>query len=101
MLTRLLGSMGMECVSAASAEEALERFDDSIGLVITDVVLPGRRGNELAAELLAKKSTLRALIISGFPKDSELSTLPADRARLLGKPFTLEVLQRVLGELLG
>ena len=101
MLARLLGRLGLQCTLAASAEEGLASYEAGFDLLITDIVLPGRRGNELAAELLARQPSLRALLISGFPKDSELSSLPADRVRLLGKPFTFEALQRVVGELLA
>jgi len=43
----------------------------------------------------------RGAALEGFPKDSELASLPAARVRLLGKPFTFETLQRVIGELLS
>ncbi len=99
MLGRLLHSLEIEATQVASAEEALSAFTGQ-QLLITDVVLSGRRGNELAAELLAKNPALRALLISGFPKDSELSTLPADRVRMLAKPFTLETLQGAIAELI-
>ncbi|MDP3154504.1 MAG: ATP-binding protein [Archangium sp.] len=101
MLMRLLGRLGLQCTLAASAEEGLARSEEGFDLLITDIVLPGRRGNELAAELLGRQPSLRALLISGFPKDSELSSLPADRVRLLAKPFTFEALQREVGQLLG
>ena len=100
MLVRLLGSLGIEATPVASAEEALTAFGERHQLLITDVVLSGRRGNELAAELLSKNSSLRVLLISGFPKDSELSALPSERVRMLAKPFTLETLQSALADLL-
>ncbi|MFT3711515.1 MAG: ATP-binding protein [Archangium sp.] len=101
MLSRLLKQLGIECVQAANAEEGLKNFESRMSLVITDIVLPGRRGNELAAELLAQHPQLKVLLISGFPRDSELSTLPTERVRMLAKPFTFEALQTVLATLLG
>ena len=56
MLARLLTQLGMDCVTAGSAEEALGLFDERCALLVSDVVLPGRRGNELAAELMAKNT---------------------------------------------
>jgi len=100
MLGRLLQSLSIEATLVASAEEALTSFGDQHRLLISDVVLTGRRGNELAAELLVKNPALRVLLISGFPKDSELSALPAERVRMLAKPFTLETLQGAIAELL-
>jgi PAS domain S-box-containing protein len=100
MIPRLLKRLGIECDVAASAEEALERYSSAHSLLVTDVVLPGRRGNELAAELLTRAPALKVLLISGYQKDSELSSLPAERVRLLAKPFTFEALQHTLAELL-
>jgi signal transduction histidine kinase/CheY-like chemotaxis protein len=99
-LVRLLVVLGFECVQAGSAEEALPLDDGSFDVLVTDLVLPGRRGSALAMELLERTPSLRALLISGFPKDSELATLPAQRVRLLAKPFSYEELQEALGALL-
>ena len=99
-LPRLLGRMGITCTATGSAEEALRGFDPEMQLLVSDIVLPGRRGTELAAELLALHPRLKVLLISGFPKDSEVSALPADRVRMLAKPFGIAELQRALGELL-
>ncbi|MGV3620391.1 MAG: hybrid sensor histidine kinase/response regulator [Archangium sp.] len=100
MLPRLLKKLGIEADTAESAEDAMTKLDDSLELLITDIVLPGQRGSVLALEFLKQRPNGRVLLISGFPKDTELSALPADRVRLLGKPFTFEALQEALSELL-
>jgi PAS domain S-box-containing protein len=98
MVPRLLAMMGIDCVSASSAEEALQKFDSSFHLLVTDIVLPGRRGNELAAELLRRSPGLAVVLMTGFPKDSDLSTLQGDRVVMLPKPFTRHDLQvRLVG----
>ena len=100
MLPRLLRRLGIEAITAESAEDALPLLDGELDLLISDIVLPGKRGSELALEFLQRKPDAHVLLISGFPKDTELSALPVDRVRLLGKPFTYEALQKALSELL-
>jgi two-component system, cell cycle sensor histidine kinase and response regulator CckA len=100
MVPRLLSRLGIESVTAASAEEALALYDGSFDLLVSDVVLPGRRGDELAGDLLARAPSLRVLLVSGFPRDGEFSALPAERVRRLAKPFSFVQLHDTLDELL-
>ncbi len=100
VLPRLLSRLGISSVAASSAEAAAPHLGERFDLLITDIVLPGRRGNELAMEYLARNPTGRALLISGFSKGAELSSLPPERTRVLTKPFAFEALQTALHELL-
>ncbi len=86
-----------------NGEEALglaDSYAGTIDLLVTDVILPGRRGSELALEFLAKHPGSHALLISGFTRDAELSTLPPERTRVLTKPFTFQTLEKTLRALL-
>ncbi len=100
MLPRLLRRIGIESVVAGSAEEADDLLAQPLQLLVSDIVLPGRRGNELAKAFLAKHPAAHVLLISGFPKDTELASLPQERVQLLAKPFTFDALQNALGSLL-
>jgi signal transduction histidine kinase/ActR/RegA family two-component response regulator len=81
---------------------ALSRSHDSdIDLLITDVMMPGLTGLELARQLLHERPGLRVLFISGFT--FEESVPPADLAQgtaYLPKPFDTKVLLAEVGELL-
>jgi PAS domain S-box-containing protein len=104
LVGRILGRMGIESVIAADAEQGLIEFEkapESFDFAILDVVLPGRRGSELAVDLLAGSKRLRVLLVSGFPSDAELSALPRDRVELLSKPFTSAGLHAALTDLLS
>jgi two-component system, cell cycle sensor histidine kinase and response regulator CckA len=81
-------------LEAGSAEEALRLSQEttgqgqSIDLLISDVMLPGIHGPELARRMQETASGLKTLFISGFTGEEKV---PAG-ARFLAKPFTLVAL---------
>lgn len=93
MLTALLEGRGHQVVDAASAEEALERWEQAekrFHLVISDLVMPGLHGDELARLLLEQAGWLRVLLISGYVERA--ATLDPDRVSFLAKPFSMKEL---------
>jgi two-component system cell cycle sensor histidine kinase/response regulator CckA len=92
---------GYHLLLAGSAEEALHIADahqDRIDLLLTDAIMPGRSGIELANILLGKRPGLRVIIMSGYTEET-LSGL-ADQADLLQKPFTPRELRSRIREVL-
>jgi two-component system, cell cycle sensor histidine kinase and response regulator CckA len=90
--------------AAASGEEALSLFEASrekIGLLMTDVVMPGMSGPQVAEALRAREPDLRVLFQRGYTDDTVVrwGILHAEAA-FLKKPFTLEVLARQVREVL-
>lgn len=80
---------------AGSAEDALRLLDESseqIDLLLTDAIMPGRSGIELANMLLAKQPGLRVIVMSGYTEET-LEGLN-DRIELLQKPFAPRELRR-------
>ena len=56
-------------LEAASAEAALDlerTLDASIDLLLTDIVMPGMQGPELARRFLSRRPQLRVLYLTGF-----------------------------------
>jgi PAS domain S-box-containing protein len=81
---QMLADMGYVVVEASSAKEALSHLaDPRIDLLITDHLMPGMSGTQLAREAQAKRPGLRTLIISGF---AEVDDVAPDLPRLM-KPF--------------
>ncbi len=74
---------------ASGALELLDAFDGEIHLLLTDVVMPGLQGTELAAEARRHRPALRVLYMSGYaqPLLASQGTLGAGVV-LLEKPFT-------------
>ena len=90
---RILERAGYDVVAAADGEEALQIFgraDHPIGLVLTDVVMPGMSGPELLARILRARD-VPALLMSGYPDQGEVFATSSP-FRMIAKPFTAEVL---------
>ncbi len=89
---RLLERRGYRVLPAGSAAEALAKadaFDGPIHLLLTDLVMPGGSGVELAGELAPKRPGTRILFMSGYSHDVLAQQgLAAPEGRLLLKPFT-------------
>lgn len=97
----MMEDMGLEIVQAASAEEALLIAGDSdlqFDMVLTDVVMPGLSGVQLARRLNRRWPNLPIVLVSGFSE--ELAAGYGAQYELLRKPFTrgalLATLQRHL-----
>jgi len=88
---------------ATSAEEAMQianTHDGDIDLLLTDAVMPGKSGIELARALLEQRPRLRVMIMSGYTEDTiGLNQLPKP-VDLLQKPFSPSDLRRRIREAL-
>jgi two-component system cell cycle sensor histidine kinase/response regulator CckA len=88
---RLLAPLGYTVLVAACAADALQLFEAhaSIDLLLTDVVMPGASGPELARQLVARRPALKVLYMSGYAEEAILQhgVLEAD-VTFLHKPFT-------------
>lgn len=97
----MLEDSGLDIVQANSAEEALrfaEEEQQSFDIVLTDVVMPGLSGVQLARRLNRRWPNLPIVLVSGFSE--ELALGYGAQYELLRKPFTrgalLDCLQRHL-----
>jgi CheY-like chemotaxis protein len=81
---------GYHVLAAASGEEALRIASTSgaeIHLLVSDVIMPGMTGTELAARLRALRPGTRVLLMSGYAADMVTDQDLKD-APLLAKPFS-------------
>ena len=94
----MLTEMGYEVVEADSGADALALIDvRAPDFVITDHLMPGLSGTDLALILAAERPGLPVLIVSGY---AELDGLPADLPRLT-KPFRQADLADCVAKLRG
>ena len=103
MAARTLSLRGYRVLEASDAEQALACEADwgRIDLLVTDVVMPGAGGRELAAALTALRPGLRLLYISGYTDDEVTRRGLLDAgAPFLEKPFEAEGLARRVREVL-
>jgi two-component system cell cycle sensor histidine kinase/response regulator CckA len=79
-------------LEAATGEEALRlsrQHEGRIDLLVTDVIMPGMNGAELAGQICAGRKSCRVLFISGYTDDSlQRYGVLEPAAGFLQKPFT-------------
>ena len=101
---QILADRGYRVIAAANAAEAIElsgRLAEDFDLLLTDIVMPGLSGNDLAQRLLHRYPKLRVLYMSGY-SDSLIFRYGVlqERSAFLQKPFSADVLERRVRELL-
>jgi PAS domain S-box-containing protein len=100
----VLQMVGYTVLEAASGEEALQRaaqHNGAIHLLLTDVVMPGMSGRDLAERLIVDYPALEVLYLSGYTDEAiaHHGVLQAG-IELLHKPFTPDALARRVREVL-
>ena len=77
----------------ADALDALHAQQGAIALLITDVILPGMHGPELAQRVLAERPSIKVLYTSGYTGDAIMRAGTLERGlNFLQKPFALSYL---------
>jgi CheY-like chemotaxis protein len=100
---RMLSSQGYRVLTVAGAAEALElvgRLGKPPALLVTDVVMPGMGGRELAERLLILYPALKVLYISGYTEDTIAHQGSLEGIDLLSKPFSAAALAAKVREVL-
>jgi CheY-like chemotaxis protein len=104
LVRRILDGAGYNVLEAANGEQAERSFaehGESIGLVVTDMIMPGMTGPELIGRLRTRTPALRALVMSGYTDQTTLATSGVDCSQaFLQKPFTGSELMRQVRALL-
>jgi two-component system, cell cycle sensor histidine kinase and response regulator CckA len=92
----------LEAGEAFQAMELAKEFDGTIDLLLTDVVMPGLSGRELAEKLRPERPEMRVLYISGYT-DGAVAThgVLESGITILRKPFTRAQLLRNVEEILA
>jgi len=104
LVEKLLRLKGYRVLSAGGPTDAIaisKRPEEPIDLLLTDVIMPGMNGRELARVLAGGRPQLKVLYMSGYTDAamSQQGILPAGTA-FLSKPFTPETLARKIRDVL-
>ena len=92
ILCDYLKNAGFEVLCEDSGADALataRNFAGPIHILVSDVMMPGMSGPELARELLQSRPEIKVLLISAFP---EFTSIPDAKWQFLSKPFPAPVL---------
>jgi len=104
LVRETLASKGYKVIEAENGEaglQAAEAHEGTIDLLITDVVMPGISGRELAHRVTASRPEIKVLYLSGYTEDAIIHEgVLEPGAAFLQKPFTLQVLSRKVRDVL-
>jgi len=98
-----LRDFGFKVLEARNRKEALELAEKhaDIRLLLSDVIMPGGSGGELAGEMQKKYPGLKVLFMSGYTDENILvHGMLDEKTNFIQKPFSLNVLAQKVREVL-
>ncbi len=106
LLTDLLAELGYNVIQASNGDEAVNIYQerkDEIGLVILDVVMPGKDGFEVLGELKKLNRDVKVVLTSGILSDKRINDIVATDKNVgfVQKPYNLIEIQKAIENLLG
>jgi PAS domain S-box-containing protein len=104
LVVQMLATRGYRAIAAETVQHAVELIDNdelSIDLLLTDLVMPGTNGRELAEQVRARRPDVRVLFMSGYADAAVLSTGTLEPgSAFVEKPFSANELAHKVREVL-
>jgi CheY-like chemotaxis protein len=98
---RMRGYKVLEAENGEAGLRVAESRKERIDILITDVMMPGMGGRELARELSAQRPEMKVLFLSGYTEEAVLNQGPLGLSTaFLQKPFTLQNLAKKVRDVL-
>ena len=100
----ILESAGFEVLPAEDARDAMKVYEEcqrGIDLVMTDMVLPGRSGQQLGQDLREHSPEVLVLVTSGYGNPEYETEAPESRTYFLAKPYSRRTLVEKIEKILG
>jgi PAS domain S-box-containing protein len=91
----------LACANGAEAVALAETHGAGIELLLTDVVMPGLHGYEVAEKVAASRPEIKILYMSGYAEEAFVDHPAVTASALIEKPFAVDVLARRVREALG
>jgi two-component system cell cycle sensor histidine kinase/response regulator CckA len=104
LCNRTLEHLGYTVIQAPNPAEAItvaKKYSKRIDILLTDVVMPGMNGSEMATQLVLHHPEMKVLFMSGYTEDviTHHGVL-AEGVHFIGKPFIPSALARKIREVL-
>jgi len=101
-ILKRVGYSVLEAADGAAALELARRHEGEIHLLVTDMVMPGLSGRDLAERLRVIRNALPVLYISGYVQDAAVrAALGSEHSAFVAKPFAPELFTDRVRELLA
>ena len=101
-LLKMSGYSVLEAHEATEAMKVSSQHAGQIHLLVTDVVMPGMNGRELAEKLTQSRGDMKVLFMSGYTEDAVLRLgIDKKETAFLPKPFTPGALAQKVRDVLG
>ncbi|MGA8539011.1 MAG: response regulator [Terriglobales bacterium] len=100
----ILEQAGFEVFSTSDAQEAAKVYQDCkrrIDLVMTDLVLPGRSGEQLGRDLQERSPDVVVLVTSGYDNPEYEKEAADSRTYFLAKPYSSKTLVEKIEKILA
>jgi DNA-binding NtrC family response regulator len=98
ILSAFLNDRGYEVISAGSGDEALElvRSDPEIGVVLMDVIMPGRSGLDVLREIMQRHPHPHVIMMTARADDKIFEAVRLGAVDYLLKPIDFEALDATM-----
>jgi two-component system, cell cycle sensor histidine kinase and response regulator CckA len=90
----------LACADGGAAVELAGRHEQAIDLLLTDVVMPGLRGHEVARLVSESRPEIKILYMSGYAEEMLVGRDSIPQNALIEKPFAVDALGRRVREAL-
>ena len=100
----ILEGAGFAVLPAGDAQDAMKVYEQckrGIDLVMTDMVLPGRSGEQLGQDLRQHSPEVVILVTSGYGNPEYETEAPESRTYFLAKPYSRRTLIEKIEKILG
>jgi two-component system, cell cycle sensor histidine kinase and response regulator CckA len=101
---RCLRALGYTVLEASKGTDAITiatEYEDRIDLLVSDIVMPGMQGPEVAERIAALRPSIRVLLISGFAERAGNTGSWASKTGYLAKPYSRQSLGRAVSAALA
>jgi DNA-binding NtrC family response regulator len=100
----ILQNAGFEVLPVEDAREAMKVYEEcgrKVDLVMTDMILPGRTGQQLGQDVRQRSPEIAVLVTSGYGDAAYETESPEARTYFLAKPYSRRALVEKIETILG